>query len=125
MGDEHGHLRRVVAERIGDLLGREHEAAGSVEDEVDRGVVRRHPDRAEDRLGVLDVDEAEERDAEEADGLLTVDERDYACPPRALERRERPYPPQREEAPADRGKENEGDEDEREDVAEVHRGARI
>ena len=56
----------------------------------------RLPDRPQHRLGVVDVDEAVEGDAEDSDGLLAVDHRDHARPAPPLEGGERP-PPRRSE----------------------------
>jgi hypothetical protein len=64
VGHEHGHLRRVAAERVGDLLRRQHESARRVQDEVDWGLVGCRPDGAQHGLGVVDVDEAVDRHAE-------------------------------------------------------------
>ena len=52
--DDHGHLRRMAVKRSCDLLGRKHEAAGGMDDEVDRDGVRCQPDGAKHLLGVLD-----------------------------------------------------------------------
>jgi hypothetical protein len=42
---EHRHLRGVALERVGNLLRRQDEPAGSVQEKVDRCVVVRQPDR--------------------------------------------------------------------------------
>jgi hypothetical protein len=44
----------------------EHEAAGRVDDEIDRNIVRRLLDRRDDRLGILQVDVSRDRKAEKA-----------------------------------------------------------
>jgi hypothetical protein len=64
MGDESGC----------DLLGRQDQAAGRVQDKVERDVRRGHLDDADDRLGVVDVDEPAEGDAEEGEAPTAVDE---------------------------------------------------
>jgi hypothetical protein len=66
----------MVDEGGRDLLGGEDEAAGRVEDHLDRPVRRGVADRAEDALGVVDVDVADDREAEQRHRLLPVDERD-------------------------------------------------
>jgi hypothetical protein len=94
-----------------------------VQEQVDRGVRGCLPDRAQDRLGVVDVDEAVEGDAEDADRLLTVDHGDDGGTARLLERGERPPPLGAQSAlPEDWRAEEDEDQDEdpdREDGAEV------
>ena len=68
----------MIDECVGDLFGGEHQSTRRVQDEIDRLIRRRQPDRAQHRLGVLDVDELRNRNAEQADGFLAVDHRDDA-----------------------------------------------
>src|SRR5262249_3707730 len=56
---EYGDLCAVVLERMGDLSGGEHEAAGRVDDQVDRALRIGQLDGARHLLGVVDVDVAE------------------------------------------------------------------
>jgi hypothetical protein len=72
-----------------------------VQDEVDRCLVRGQADRPQDRLGIVDVDEAEERHAEDADRLLAVDHRDHPRAPRPLQRGDGPRPAGSQEPLAD------------------------
>ena len=109
----------MLPERVGDLLGCEHEAAGRVEQEVDRSVVRRRPDSAEHCLGVVDVDEAKEGDAQEAHRLLAVDHRDYTGSTGSLQCVERPQAPQLECPALCGGKQDRHEEQDRE---EIHAG---
>jgi hypothetical protein len=126
--NEDGDLPGVRAYGVRDLLGCEHEPAGRMEEQVDRALRRCLPDRPQNRLGVVDVDEAVEGDAEDPDGLLTMDHGDHVGAARPLESREgtsalctqRPLP---EHGRAEENEDQEEDPD-REDGAEVDR-ARI
>ena len=84
-----------------------------------RRLVRCHANRAENRLGVVDVDEAEERHAQKADRLLTMDHRDHARSASPLKRFQRACPAGRHEAPSENGEEKRREEKDREEVAEV------
>jgi hypothetical protein len=66
----------MVGEGGGDLACGDHEPAGGMQDDLDRPVGRRLPDRPEDALRVVDVDVADEREAQERHRLLPVDQRD-------------------------------------------------
>jgi hypothetical protein len=128
VGDEHRHLPRVGADRVRDLLRGEDQAAGRVQQQVDGGVGRHLPDRPQDCLRVVDVDEAVEGDAEYPDGLLAMDHRDDACAASFLQGGERPSPLGAQRAlPEDGSAEQNEDQDEdpdRERGAEIDR-ARI
>jgi hypothetical protein len=76
VGHVHRHLALAGADRVRDLLGGECEAARRVQHDVDRDVLGREPERAQHLLAVLDVDVAHEREADEAERLLAVDEGD-------------------------------------------------
>jgi hypothetical protein len=69
-------VRGVVGQRRGDLARGDDHPPRRVEDDLDRLVVRRVGDRTQDALGVVDVDVADDREAEEVQRLLTVDEGD-------------------------------------------------
>jgi len=123
VGDEDGHLPGMGADGIGDLLGSEHEPARGVQEQVDRALVGGLADRTQDRLGVVDVDEAVEGNAEDAHRLLPVDHGDDARTARPLEGA-KGAPPARLERPLreHRRTEEDGDQDEEadgEDGAEV------
>ena len=85
---EHRDLRLVLADRPGDLHGREHEPARRVQDDVERHVVVRHLDCAQNILGVVDVDVAHEREAQQPHGLLPVHQQDHARAPLGFELRD-------------------------------------
>jgi len=74
VGYHHGFLRRVRVEGIGDLGRREGDASGSVDDDINRGVVGGEPDSPEDSLAVVNVDVPGDGEPEEAQSLLAVDE---------------------------------------------------
>ncbi len=120
--DDHRDFPGVVSERVGDLLRREDEPAGRVQEEIDRPLVRCHPDRAQDGLGVIDVDEPVERHAQEPDRLLPVEERDDPRAACLLERAEGPRPLHRERAALERRQEQEREEENGEDRPDFHGG---
>jgi hypothetical protein len=68
----------VVANRLRDLQRRKHQPARRMEDEVKRHVVVRHLDGAENVFGIIDVDVAHYRKAEQPHRLLPVHEQDHA-----------------------------------------------
>src|ERR1700730_5003719 len=53
----------VIAQGTGNLAGREHEAPGRVEDDLDRTPRRRRSNRSKNALGVVDVDVPHDRKA--------------------------------------------------------------
>jgi hypothetical protein len=120
MRHQNGHLAGVVAEGVRDLLGGEHEASGRVQEEVDRRVGRRHPDGAEDRLRVVDVDVAVERDAEHAYGLLAVDHGDHSRASSPLEPLDRPGAPPGQKALGQHRDDEQHEDEDGEQVADVH-----
>jgi len=77
VGNDGGDLCRVVGECACDLRGREDEASRRVEQDLDRAIVGRLLDRAQDALGVVDVDIARKRKAQQRERLLAVDECDH------------------------------------------------
>ena len=85
MRHEDGDLALVLDQRLGDLLGGEHQAAGRVQDDVDRLLGRRQANRAQHRLRVVDADARGHRHAEDAGAFLTVDHGDDARLARLLE----------------------------------------
>ncbi len=93
-----------------------------MQEDVDRPVVRRHPDRAQHRLRVLDVDEAEERDAQEPDRFLAVDECDHARSPFLLERPERAHAARREHAALQHRQDDDDHDENSQDRSEIHAG---
>jgi len=92
VGDEDGHLGRVLAESERDLLGGQHQPARRVKDQVDRNRFVRELDRAQEVLRVLNVDEPRDRETEEAHRLLAMDQPDHATAALLLEPPERPDP---------------------------------
>jgi hypothetical protein len=79
------HLGRVRLHRAGDLHGRQHQPARRVQDEVDGHVGWRFLDGGDDGLGVLQVDVAPDREAEQSRLLLAVDHGDDAGAVRLLD----------------------------------------
>ena len=77
MRDDCDDASVVIVQRPGDLTRREHESAGRVEDDLDLLSRRRRPDCPQHALGIVDVDVTHEREPEQRDRLLTVDERDH------------------------------------------------
>ena len=75
---EHRDLALTLDERVRDLLGRKHEPARRVQDQIDRLFRWCRPDRPQDRFGVFDVDRGRDRYAEDADRFLAMDHRDDA-----------------------------------------------
>jgi len=76
VGDEDRHLALPVDQGVRDLLGGQHQPPGRVEDEVDGHVGWRQLDGPQDLLGVVDVDVASQRDAQQRHLLLAVDQGD-------------------------------------------------
>lgn len=74
--DVHGRRATTAADRVRDLLGSERETARGVQHDVDGYVVGGEAEGAQKLLAVLDVDVAQEREAEETHRLLPVDEGD-------------------------------------------------
>src|SRR5487761_31200 len=70
-------LAVVVAQGPGDLAGRQYEATGGVQDDLDRLARRRLSDGTEHALCVVDVDVPRQGDAKEGDRLLAVDQGNY------------------------------------------------
>ena len=64
----------MVANGLRDLERRQNQPAGGVENHVERYLIVRHLDGAQDFLGVTDVDVARERESQEPHGLLPVHE---------------------------------------------------
>ena len=62
--DDHGCPRRTVGWRGGDLLRTKRQATGNVQDDIDRDLVARRLDGADDGLRAVNVNEATERDPE-------------------------------------------------------------
>jgi len=91
-----GDLAGVVGECARDLGRGEDQAAGRVEHHLDGAVVRRLADRAQDALGVVDVDIARDREPEQRHCLLPVDERDDGRLPRPGQQPQTPPPCGRE-----------------------------
>jgi hypothetical protein len=77
VGDHHSLLRRVIVQGVGYLGRREGYPTGGVDDDVDGSVVGCEPDGPEDGLAVVDIDVPGNGEAEEAQGLLTVDDGDH------------------------------------------------
>ena len=59
-----------------------------MQNEVERHIVVRHLDGAQHLLGVVDVDVAHEREAEQPHGLLPVHQQDHPRVPLPLELRD-------------------------------------
>ena len=81
----------------------------------------RQPDRPQDGLRILDVDEAVEGHAEDADRLLPVDHRDHPRPALPLQRRERPRTAHVEEAVREDREDEEQEERKPDDAPQIHR----
>ena len=83
VGHEDRHLGLVGLDGPGDLQAGQHQAARRVQHQVDGHVVVGQVDGADDFFGVVDIDVAENGEAEEAHRLLPVDEQDdpAAAPP--------------------------------------------
>ena len=81
VGDHHRGLRGVGVQGVGDLGRREGDAPWGVDDYVDGSVVGGEPDRPEDGLAVVYVDVPGDGEAEEAHGLLAVDDGDHVGAP--------------------------------------------
>jgi predicted phosphoribosyltransferase len=75
---EYGHLGPVVADSAGDLRSREDEPSWGVQNEVQGHILIGYLDRAQDLLGVIDVNVADEGKAQQPHRLLTVHEQDDA-----------------------------------------------
>jgi hypothetical protein len=74
MRHEDGDLGFVVANGLRDLERRQNQPARGVKNHVERHLVVRHLDGAQDFLGVIDVDVARERESQEPHDLLPVHE---------------------------------------------------
>lgn len=90
MRDEDGDRSLAVRQGMGDLGRGQDESSGRMENQVDGRVRIRHLDGPENFFGVLDIDVAQHRKAEQAHGLLAVDHRDDLRAPRRLEMPEGP-----------------------------------
>ena len=95
MGHEDGDLALVALECESDLLGREDQAARSVDKKVDRHVRWGEPDGTQDLLGILDVNVPSDWKSKEAHRLLPMDHRDEPRPAPLLEAMESPVPAER------------------------------
>jgi hypothetical protein len=92
-----------------------------VENEVDRRLVGRQPDRPQHLLGVVDVDEPVEGHPEEPDRLLAMDHRDDAALPHPLDRGQGPCAPHLQQPTLERWQEEEEQEEVGEQRPDVHR----
>lgn len=77
MGYEDGDLGLMVANRLRDLQRREHQSARRMQNEVERYLFVRHLDGPENLFGIIDIDVASHREAEESHGFLPVHEQDH------------------------------------------------
>ncbi len=77
MRHEHGHLALALDQRLRDLFRGEHQAAGRVQDDVDRLLRGGEADGAQHGLGIVDADAVRDRNAEEARAFLAVDHCDH------------------------------------------------
>jgi hypothetical protein len=62
----------VAFNRLGDLGGGENQAAGRVDDEVDRRIWVSEPNGSENFFGIFYIDVPNHRNAENIDGFLTI-----------------------------------------------------
>jgi hypothetical protein len=76
----------MVGEGGRDLLGGQHQPARGVQHQVDRYLPASELDRADDGLGVVDVEVAAERDREDREPFAAVDQSDRAGAVALLER---------------------------------------
>jgi hypothetical protein len=74
MRDHCDNAAIVVAQCPGDLARRQHESAGSVEDDLDRHSRRCLANRSEQAFGIVDVDVPRQGNAKQGDRLLAVDQ---------------------------------------------------
>ena len=118
--DDGGHRPVVVGERRRDLACRDHHAAGRVEDDLDRPSGRRLVDGPQHALGVVDVDVADDREAEQRHLLLAVDQCDHRRLALARQDGQRPPPLQQHLLPLYRGLERGEDEEQPEEAERIH-----
>src|SRR5258708_18001919 len=77
MRHKDSHLSVMVAESPRDLKRGKHQAAGSMDNQVDRHSSIGQADGAENLLGVVDIDVANDRKSKQAHGLLTMNHYDH------------------------------------------------
>ena len=75
MRDHRDDAAVVIRQRPRDLARREHQPTRSVQDDLDRFLGRGFADRPKHALRVVDVDVACERDPQQAERFLAVDQR--------------------------------------------------
>ena len=69
---KHRYLRRMLAQGPGNLCCRQGQAAGCVQNEIDRHILLRHSDRPQNRFGIFDADIAQQGKIQQPHGLLPV-----------------------------------------------------
>src|SRR5467141_3635340 len=85
MRHEHADLGFVFMDRPRDLQCGEYDAAWSVQDDVEWNFIVRHLDRAQDLLGVADINVAHNREAKQPHRFLPMNEEDHTRVPLTLQ----------------------------------------
>jgi hypothetical protein len=122
--DQHRHLGRVAVEGAGDLQRRQHQPSRRVEDDVDRRLGIGLLDRPDHLLGIVHVDVADDREAEEPHRLLAMDQDDDPGAALGLDLGDLALSHQHEEALADHRLQGGEDEEEPEQLGQAHRRLR-
>ena len=123
VGHDGGHVSVVVCQRRCDLACRDDHPARGVEDDLDRPAGGCLVDGAQDALGVVDVYVAHEREPEQRQRLLAVDEGDHGHAAPARDRVQRPPSLGEQHLARDGGLERREDEEQPQQAERVHGGA--